>query len=737
MSGVDVRIGQVRSVKSATKVTAPADAGGAALGAAPAIQALLRPRSIAIVGASTREGSFGFRLANALTSGRYRGTVYPINPRYEEIAGHRCYPSLQALPAPPDCAAFAVSDELVEAALADAAAAGVRGAVLFGRAYEPPGNGPSRVERLAAIARNAGMAVCGNNCMGFYNSVDGIKMSANPPPMAETAGNIGLVSHSGSTWSGLVGNQRDLVFNYAISAGQEIATTMADYIEFLLAAPETRGIACLMETVRAPERFLAAIAQADRQGVPIVVLKLGRTERGRRFALAHSGALAGSDAAYGAIFARHNVIRVYTPDELMDTVELLRSPRRPSAGGIGVVTDSGGERELIVDLATDLGAPLAEITPATSARLVRILDPGMEPQNPVDLDGDGRMLLEECLGALADDPAVAMVALATNLVHGRAYARASSTAIENAFAATAKPALVFGNIHSALSREEATRLRALGVPVLMGTATALSAMGHLIDWQGGRDTPRSTPPSSPAQHLLDAARTLVQAHHAGDALPAEKSTRLLELFGIATAPSAFTADLVTTVDAAERIGFPVVLKTASPDILHKIDAGGVVLGLRDRAAVANAYARIAAACGALVQVQAQAPTGTEMLLGIANDPQFGPMVTVGLGGIFTEILADAVTFQPPIDAAWVRRLIGRLKGYRLLQGFRGRAPADLDALAAAIERFGVLCATIGPLFSAIDINPVIAGHAGAVAVDALFLPLRNPYNQDTALGPDT
>jgi acyl-CoA synthetase (NDP forming) len=726
MSGIDVEIGQVRSVQSATKVTAPMDADGAASGGAPAIQALLRPRSIAIVGASTREGSFGLRLIAALTSGRYRGTVYPINPRYEEIAGHRCYPSLQALPESPDCAAFAVSDELVEAALTDAAAAGVRGAVLFGRAYESPGDGPSRIERLAAIARNAGMAVCGSNCMGFFNTVDGIKMSANPPPMAETAGDVGLVSHSGSTWSGLIGNQRDLVFNYAISAGQEIATTMADYIGFLLAAPETRVIACLMETVRAPERFLAAIAQADRQGVPVVVLKLGRTERGRRFALAHSGALAGSDAAYGAIFARHNVIRVYTPDELLDTVELLRSPRRPGVGGIGIVTDSGGERELIVDLATDLGAPLAEITPATSARLVDILDPGMEPQNPVDSYGDGRMLLEQCLGALADDPAVAVVALGTNLVHGRAYARASSTAIEHAFAATAKPALVFGNIHSAVSREEATRLRALGVPVLMSTATALSAMRHLIDWQRNRNDSHVEPPALPAQKVLDEARAIVQTHGVGDALSLAESLHILELFGITSSPSAFTADVAATMDAAERIGFPVVLKTAAPDILHKTDAGGVALGLRDRAAVADAYSRIAASCGKLVQVQAQAATGTEVLVGMTNDPQFGPMVTVGLGGVFTELFADAVTFQPPIGAAAARSLVERLKGYRLLQGFRGRTQADIGALAAAIERFSVLCMTIGPLFSAVDINPVIVGPSGAIAVDALFLPLRNP-----------
>ena len=338
------------------------------------------------------------------------------------------------------------------------------------------------------------MAICGNNCMGFFNAVDGIKMSGNPPPLPEAKGVVGLVSHSGSTWSGLIGNQRDLAFNYAISAGQEIATGMAEYIEFLLDQPETRVIACILETIRDPERFIAALEHADRRGIPVVALKLGRTERGRRFALAHSGALAGSDHAYGAVFERHNVIRVHTPDELTDMVELLRSPRRPPPGAIGIVTDSGGERELITDLATDLAAPLAEVTPSTSARLTEILDPGMQPQNPVDAYGDGRMLMQECLEALADDPGVGIVALATNLVHGRPYARQSSTAIERAFDATDKPALVFGNIHSTVSREEATRLRAHGVPVLMGTVTALTAMRNLIAWQRRREQPRLIPP---------------------------------------------------------------------------------------------------------------------------------------------------------------------------------------------------------------------------------------------------
>jgi hypothetical protein len=221
--------------------------------------------------------------------------------------------------------------------------------------------------------------------------------------------------------------------------------------------------------------------------------------------------------------------------------------------------------------------------------------------------------------------------------------------------------------------------------------------------------------------VLNEARAIARTRGASGALPLAESLRLLELFGIPASPSAFTADLAATVAASEQLGFPVVLKTAAPDILHKTDASGVVLDLRDRAAVAGAYTQIAAACGKLVQVQAQAPAGTEVLLGMINDAQFGPMMTVGLGGVLTEILADVVTFQPPVSADAACGYLRRLRGYPLLQGYRGRPKADLDALARVIERFSVLCATIGPMFAAIDLNPVIAAPSGALAVDALFL----------------
>lgn len=682
---------------------------------------LLRPKSIAIVGATPREGAFGARLLSSIKNSRYAGRIYPINPRYETIDGLACYASLASVPERLDLAAFAVSDDVIEVALTEAAAAGVAATAVFGRAYEPENPGVmAKPERIAHIARGAGMAMCGINCMGFINYVDGLPISGNPPPIPDGHGGIGLVSHSGSTWSGLVGNQRQLMFNYAVSAGAETATSVADYMDFLIDQPETRVIACILETVRDPERFIAALERADDKDVPVVVLKLGRTERGRKFALAHSGALAGSDAAYGAIFERHNVVRVYTVDELADTAELFNAPRRPGSGGIGIVTDSGGERELIVDIATDLGVPIADISKDTASRLAEVLDPGMAAVNPVDSYGDGRMLMGETLDLLAQDPNVAIAAMATNLVAGRRYLYASTAALEKVSDSTSKPTVVFGNLHSTICRAEAARLRAKGIPVLMGTTTSLLAMKHALDWRDGRaDEVRRAP--LPAASPPVEVRAIVARTRPGTALPPEDALAVLAHYGIPSATCAFVWSSDEAVAAAERIGMPVVAKTAAADILHKTERGGVAVNLGTPSAVADAYARIAASCGPHVQIQRQAPPGTEILLGMTNDAQFGPMVTIGLGGVMTELLGDVVTFVPPVTPDRAVGLLRRLKGFRLLDGFRGRPKADLAALAVAVERFSQLCHEAGSLFAEIDINPVIAGTDAALAVDALLV----------------
>ena len=672
-----------------------------------------------MLGASGRAGSFGQRLLSSLAGWSFAGPIYPVNPGYDTLEGRVCYRDLAALPEVPDCVAFAVSDDRIEQALTEAAAAGVGAAMIFGRGYEPPSPGRmSLPERLGAIAREAGMAVCGNNCMGYVCVAERLRMAANAPPVDDVAGCVGLISHSGSTWSGLVGNQRDLHFNYAVSAGQEIAVDLADYMFFLLSRPETRVIACVIETVRRPEAFLAALEEADRRGIPVVALKLGRSEAGKNFALAHSGALSGSDAAYRAVFERHNVVAVTTIDELTDTVELLSSPRRPGGAGVGMVTNSGGERQLVVDLAADLGCPMATIGPATMQRLEAVLDPGMSPLNPVDSFGDGRFVVAECLTALAADPAVGVVVLLSNLVFGRDTARNEGRATEAAHHATDKPVLVVGNLHSAIDRPEAARLRGLGIPVLMGTTTALLALRHFLQWHQRRHRVAAAAP--------DDARAAqwrgVLAAAGGEPLSAEQGLALFAAYGGEVAAGTVVRDAAGLAAAAAALGFPVVLKTAAPEVLHKTDQGGVVLNIADQPALLSAYAGLAAKFGPCCLVQRQLPPGVEMLLGMVNDADFGPVMTIALGGIFTEVFRDMVSVVPPLSLDDARDCLRRLRAYPILTGARGTRGVDIDALAGAVERFSVLCAAVGRSIREMDINPLIATPHGAVAVDALVVP---------------
>lgn len=688
------------------------------------ITALLRPRSIAVVGASAREDAFGQRLLAAILSWRYSGAVYPVNPRYPALQGLACYPSLADLPAPVDCVAFAVSDERIEAALAEAAAAGARAGVIFGRCYEAVAPGrPGKPERLTALAREAGLAICGINCMGFVNFLDGLKVTGNPPGIDDRPGGIGLLSHSGSSWSGTVGNQRQLAFSYCVSVGQETTTSLADYLHFLVAQPETRAIGCILETVRDPENFLAALAAAERAGIPIAALKLGRSEQGRRFALAHSGAISGRDAVYQAVFDRHNVSRCSSLDELTDTLELLACERKPTTDALGAVTDSGGERQLLVDLAEDVGCRIAELSPRTAAKLEAVLDPGMTPVNPVDSYGDGRTLLAECLEPIAADEAVGLAALATNLVYGRPRTLAASLeAAQRVHASTPKPVVVLSHLHSSVARDTARQLRGMGIPVLMGTRTGLAAIRHFLSYHHRRAGGGTAAGPDPEFSAATVERWRRRLAGATAPLDAADSLALFADFGGPVVPGTVACSEAEALRAADGVGYPVVLKTAAPAVLHKTDLGGVLAGLHDRGALSAAYQRLASAHGPRVQVQRELPAGTEILLGMVGDPHFGPLMTLGLGGILVELLGDVVTFLPPVDEAEARAQLARLRGYPLLRGARGRPAVDLTELGRVISRFSWACVALGQELAAVDINPLIASRGGLAAVDALVIP---------------
>lgn len=684
------------------------------------LDALLRPRSIAIVGASGRDGSFGKQLLHSIQSLGYDGKVYLINPKYEEIEGVPAYPTLAALPEAVDCVSMAIADKALPYNLELAASAGARSAVLFGRAHGLATDGREFTQVLASIAASANMQLCGANCMGFVNLEDQLQMTGFPFSTLCKPGHVALVSHSGSTWSGIVGNLRQLRFNYAISAGQELATGVADYIDFLVQQASTRVICLVIETVRQPEKFLAAVARAREQGIVIIALKLGRSAQGQEFAKSHSGAMSGSADVYDAIFERHGVINVRSLDELMDTAELFAAPRRPQNGLIGLGCDSGGERQLIADLAEPLNLPFAPLAPATVAQLAGLLDAGIEPTNPLDYWGDGNDVIADALLALAADPAVGTLVMATNIPDGQDFTNTCTRALEKVIAGTTKPVVMFGNVATTMSPAECLRYRSWGVPVLMGTETALRALKHysLHHSKLGLKGEIVADELVPTELVTHWGERLAQAGREGATL---QDFDLLRAFNLPVPAGLSTSDVNQAVEFALHTGYPLVAKIDSPDVAHKSDVGGVILGINNDEALRAAFIRLQHIAPGPVLLQQQLG-GSELILGMKQDPQFGPTFTVGFGGIYVEILKDFITLLPGDTPQHIEGRLQTLKTFPLLAGARGRSATDLPLLVAVIQRFMRMGLALQDAIQELEINPLLVDGNRMAAVDLLVIP---------------
>jgi acyl-CoA synthetase (NDP forming) len=764
---------------------------------------MLAARSIALVGASPRPGTFGARMIEEVTRSPSRPGVYLVNPRHAQIGGQPCVPSLADLPGPVDLVLLAVPDAALEDQLTLAAARGGRAAVIFGNAHEDsagrPGGGADRAgsgadraaelegtadnplrpglrDRLAGIARTAGMELCGAGCMGFVNLSQGLRVIGYTEPSPLPAGPVALVTHSGSVFSALLRSGRGLGFSLAVSSGQELVTTAPAYLEYALDLPETRVLALVLEAMRDAGRLRAVLARAADRDLPVVLLTVGGSARGQAMVAAHSGALAAADGGWEALSRAHGVHRVGDLAELADTLELFATGRRPPAGrpsarpapaasrtdwvdatgaaGIATVHDSGLERAHVVDLADELGVPFAPLSTATTDRLAGLLDPGLLPSNPLDVWGtgaDSQELFAGALAALADEPAVAAVALAVDLVHELDGDRSYPLALLDAAARTDKPLAVLASLPSAIDPAVATELRAAGIPVLESTRTGLLALRHLLDHAA-----RPRPATNAADHERGQSAHGTGDHQRGQSAPGTADRRpggpaadrerqrrgrellasgaasgapllgLLREYGIDAARVEAASDAGAALAAAAAIGYPVVLKTDEPAITHKSDVGGVLLGIAGPAALAAGYADLAARLGPRVLVGQTAPPGTELALGLVADPGLGPLIVIGAGGVLVELLADRVVALPPVDQHLAADLIGRLRVSRLLAGVRGAPPADLGAVTRAIAGLSQLAWELGDDLAALDINPLICGPAGALAVDALAVPRPRP-----------
>ncbi|MGA8680413.1 MAG: acetate--CoA ligase family protein [Acidimicrobiales bacterium] len=691
------------------------------------IQTMLEARSVAVVGASARPGSFGDRVLTELSRSRNNPEIHLVNPKYSEIAGLRCLPSLEDISQPVDLVLFCVGDASLEAQFHLAANRGDRSGIIFGSAVDADG---SLRRRLAASARDAGMEVCGAGCMGFVNRVHGMRAIGflEPHPLPE--GPIALVTHSGSAFSALLRADRRLGWTLAVSSGQELVTTTASYLDYALTLPETEIVALLLETLHSPSSLRTSLSRCAAAGIPVVALTVGGSPGGRAMVAAHSGALAGDDATWEALCDAHGVLRVRDLDEMTNTLELLAAGRRiaarhhdagsPAGRGIGAVHDSGAERALVVDVAETVRVPFAAISSATNDRLAGMLDPGLEPGNPLDVWGTGaatRELFGDCLLTLSQDDAVDAVVLCVDLVNELDGDAAYSEALLDAWIGTNKPMCLLSNLASALDRPAARRLRDAGIPVLEGTRSGLLALRHLLALAENEQRPESTPPT------LDAARQARWRERlSAGPMAGGESMALLADYGLAVPAHATVTSAREAVAAAEDIGWPVVLKTDDPGIAHKSDVGGVLLGLDSADAVAWAYEDVSSRLGPRALVMATAPVGTELSLGIVRDRLLGPVVVVGAGGVLVEILADRAVGIPPLDAAGAHRLLDRLTARAVLEGVRGAPPADVDAVAAAVIALSVMAVELGEVIEALDVNPLRCGPFGALALDALVVP---------------
>jgi len=682
---------------------------------------LLRPVSVAILGASARTDSLGEWALKNLLIGGYKGRIYPVNPNYDELQGHPCFASMAELPETPELVIFAVSDQRIEASLDEAIAAGIPAAVIQSTLYIDDDVEPPLRDRMQRKIRDAGMLVCGANGMGFYNVRDHVWTCGFDSAPHEAPGNVSLISHSGSGMSGIIDCEERLRVNVAVSTGNELSVTMDEYLDFVLDLPETRVVGLFVETARNPAGFQAALEKAVHRGIPVVALKVGRTEKSARLAVSHSGAMAGDDATYEALFDRYGVQRARDQDEFTTMLIMFAELHPVGAGGLVTLHDSGGERQLLVDLADAAGVPLTELSAKTVTALEDVLDPELPAVNPLDAwsrgGPDASENITRCLTLMMQDPGTAVAAV----IHDRApYGKIYEVYLsymQRARAESGKAvALVSARQGTGCDDAVVTSTRS-GFPVLDGVSQFLAGVRALFAYRDFQLREVATPKPVDSA-TVDAWQTRLAR---GGTLNEASSLTLLSDFGMASSIAVEANSVETAIAAAESVGYPVVLKTAREGVLHKSDHGGVILGIEDAEQLQHMYEIMSTRLGGDVLVSAMAPAGIEMILGVNRDPQFGPVVVVGFGGVLAETINDVQFALPPFDAAHAHRCVDRLKLRPLLDGVRGEPAVDVDAFCDLAARFSEMAAALGDVLMEVDVNPLIVHAKGAVAVDGLVV----------------
>ena len=695
---------------------------------------LFAPRSIAVVGVSANPQAFGsMTLANIVRPGRFEGPVYRINARYQELDGQPCYPSIAALPETPDCVFVAVPREAVGPVVRECAERGVGGVVLFASGYAETGQ-PERVaqqQRLIDIARAADMRLLGPNCVGTFNYGLGVigtfgVASFRGKPSAPA---VGLVSQSGAVGAALAqAQEHGLTLSHLLTCGNAGDVDVADQVAYLAADRACSAIACVFEGMSEPLRFVEAARLCHAAGKTLVVHKVGTSERGAAAAVSHTGSVAGSQVAYRAALEGAGVVMVEEIEALLDTAAFFAKAPPPRARGVAVAAVSGGACILLADQAEAHGVDLPQPGEDTMRRLRALIPEYGSPGNPCDMTAQVLSTpqdLHACFEALMGDPAYGALVVPHTFAYDAATAR-----IVTLGRAAAEHSKIACNVWLTQHLEGPGAIESAQHPNVATFRSMRHCMGALAAWhrrnewsgRAGRQAPRLSNPDVAAR-----AAALIEGSP-NTTLTEREAKEVLAAYGVPVVRDRLVQSADEAAAAATEAGYPVVLKVESPDIPHKTEAGVIRLNLRTADEVRRAFADVMANARQVqpparisgVLVQPMVPPGTEIMVGARIDPQFGPMVVVGLGGIFVEVLKDTAVRLAPVDAAEARRMLDELKAQRMLDGFRGAAPVDRDKLSEIIARVSEFVADQRERIAELDVNPLICAGDRILAVDALI-----------------
>ncbi len=697
------------------------------------LSSLFEPSSVAVLGASTTPSVGGDIIASLKRFG-YKGDIYPVNPKYETLLDLPCYPSLLDLPASPDVVAFCVGPGRIPENFRLLPEIGAKAAVIFGGGYAEEGEAGRKVQaEIVDICKSGEIALCGPNCMGVINPTYGsatyLQFARDPGALA---GNVGLISQSGSVCISLLSDVRRFGFSLVASSGNEAVVNAADYLDFMVDHEATKVIAMFTETVADPESYVAALDKAADNGKPVVVLKVGKVERTRRAITSHTGGLAGDARVFSEVLRAHRAIEVDDFDELVEVLAACQGNPWPTGNRLGVITSSGGMAELILDRASTVGLQLPPLPEKDMAEVVRGIGPVSGDGNPLDGWGNGNFAVNmphaltvaretdanDAVVLSYDNDDNAPLGYVETLIARAGYLCASAEQSDKPhYQMTMRPGLRI--------EEQIPLLAKSGVPTLFGVRQGLQAIDRLSRWSRWDAKPR------PRDQTVDAATIAALNLPNRKTVNEYDSKQLMARLGLSVTNERVAANRDEAVAAAMKIGFPVVLKALSDDIPHKSEFGLVQVGLADSDAVGQAWDELTAKLSSLdksatILVQEMVSQGIEVFAGVSYSPGFGHALAFGMGGIEIEVNPDFAMRMLPLRAGEAEAMIGELRGAARFGAVRGAPPADTASLAAALYALSDLIESAGPTIHEIDLNPIklLPQGQGCTIVDALIVPAQ-------------